>query len=187
MSIRDLINTPLSDDQALHLANGLPMSQPVPDDAKYKVYSYDEIINLQIPEPGCGFILLYLENPSYGHFCAVKNYGDRLAFFDPLGIFIDKQILWYDKGMNKKLNQDRVHLSNMFKKWNGTIEYNDKQYMRDFKYDQTCGRQCGIFLLLSDKLSMNQYRTLMEKASKNSGLTIPEIVTKLSKNILYPK
>jgi hypothetical protein len=187
-SLAKLINTPLNDIEALHLCYGLPMSQRLPKDGKYRLYAYNELQHVHTPKRGQGFIVLYLETEMFGHYCAVKHdQRGRLIFFDPMGVFLDRELHWYDCHNNEKLNQNHTYLSNMFRNFPGEIEYNDQQYQKDFKDDQTCGRQCGIFLLLSDRLTLNQYRRLMTHASKKSGYTIPQLVTLLSDQILYPE
>lgn len=118
------------------------------------IYSLEELFN-----GDRSVILLYLQNPRFGHYCCLNILDNNVCeFFDPYGYFIDDQLAYTEDDMKEILNQKLPLLSKMLRN-NKTfiLSYNEYQFQEKKKNVNTCGRHCIWRLKNLDK-TLNQYK-----------------------------
>lgn len=156
MSIDDKIGISLSDGEILDWIDG-----------KANVLTYSNLENFDdiddVLGPHNALILLYqTTDPSYGHWvCLFKN-GDEINFFDPLGIFPDKEIDLIPKKMRKVFYDDDKHLTRLLYNYGGKIVYNEVPLQKNIDGVNTCGRHVACRLIFRD-IPQDDYISFMKK------------------------
>ena len=130
-----------------------------------ELYKYDTLEHLLHMNNG-SVIIMYLQNTqgSYGHYCCLNKISDReVEFFDPYGLFPDKQLKFTDFNMNKKVKQDHTYLS-----W---LMYNSP-YKLSFNHKfQKKSTFSNMWLVVSQRiknkhLSLKQYKNMIDNGVK---------------------
>lgn len=113
-------------------------------------------------------VILYLDNPTYGHYCCVKKYNNNYYFFDPYGKKIDKYN-HYEGG--KKIESNYLKRLFLNKKKEGfNIFYNDHPLQKYSVTVATCGYWCISFIKLKS-LNENNFLKYIQKLSKKYNIT----------------
>ena len=148
---------------------------------KIRILTYPELsryndINKVLSPNGC-FILLYMSNYNYGHWCCVTSREDRLEFFNPYGDALpDDEFRFIPSHFRKISNQNYPHLTYLLYKSGLPIEYNNYKYQRKGNNIKTCGRHC-VFRIMNKDLILEEYNKLMKILSKKLKMNYDEIVT----------
>ena len=121
------------------------------------------------------FILLYLWERQYGHWCAVirHNNGKDVEFFDPYG---EKPDYWLSKNSyekNKELGQQKPYLLNKILKDNkyDHIYYNPIAFQDNSNPSDI--RSCGRWILtriLNQNLSLDQFKEYIDDVMKQNNI-----------------
>lgn len=141
-------------------------------DKKVKVLKYPELRNFKTLEDAWGphkaMIILYLTKEHYGHWCAVfRADKNTLEFFDPYGSFPDSEI-----DMIRATRPDAPlqlpWLTRLMARSHYNILYN-KQKLQQFKKDvNTCGRWCGMRVVMRDTPLQEFIDMFISKSNKKS-------------------
>ena len=91
----------------------------------------------------CTLILYQLAR--VGHFCCVFENSEGINFFDPLGIFVDKELLMTSIDNIHKLRHDFAYLTQLLLNQNKPVIYN--QYKLQGHKTSTCGHWCTIRMI----------------------------------------
>ena len=177
------MNRPLSDVEVISLCNGLKLGSRIGTN-RFSFFTYDDLATQTYPRPNCGYIILFRENPNFGHFCCLINHNGILEFFDSYGLKPDRELDWNSARINRQLCQDKPYLSRIMRSFPGKLEYNEHHLHGDGEHDQTCGRWCGMRCLLSG-MSLLQFVKVIHYLSKGIHVTPSELITILSNNVLY--
>jgi hypothetical protein len=172
MDIKRLEDISLSVDDVMRIVNG-----------KANFISYDKLISVndldELLDPYGSCLLLYLTDENYGHFCCLNKINkNEVEFFDPYGIFVDNEFEDFeiDEHFNKKKNQDRNYLSYLMYKSPYKLSYNEHQFQKKNDDIKTCGRHCGIRMLLKH-MPLKEYSKLMFKNGYGDPDTFVTILT----------
>jgi len=154
-----------------------------------KVLTYKQLpqftdIN-QLLEPYKNFIILYLWDPSYGHWNCILKHPDRIEFFDPYGgdhNIPDKNLDKVNDHVKKITNQDQPYLTKLLYDANMPIEYNNYKFQKLADDIKTCGRHCIVRVLFKDLLLDDYYQFMTYLCEKNN-MNYDELVTHITTNI----
>ena len=132
-------------------------------------------------------VIMYHQNPTYGHYCCIsqltektkwnrakfkKNEVGLVEFFDPYGLFPDKQLKFIDYEASAALKQQHTYLSYLMYHSPYKLSFNEHQFQAPSFGSkggvQTCGFHCA-------------YRILKR------GQLLPEYKKELDSNVKYLK
>jgi hypothetical protein len=164
-------------------------TQPMGDDdiktyfPDAKILKYSELaqftdIEQLLPENKTFVFLLYETSLNVGHWVCVCRYDDIISFFDPYGVYPDKQLKWVPKLLRVKLNQTRPLLTCLFDKTKLEVEYNDFKFQTERDDINTCGRHCifRIKTLINKNLSLDEYQRFMKQLKKQFKMSFDQLV-----------
>jgi len=152
-----------------------------------KIFTYKELskyknINQLLPNPIDYAIILYLDEPSKGHWTAILKYNNKIEMFDPYGIKeLDEELDWVPCTERIKLGVAIPYITRLF----NSIKKPQKGILSTFEYQDdhynvnTCGRHVvyRILKLLNNNMNIDEYYKHMKKLRKEFNLTYDEIVS----------
>jgi hypothetical protein len=151
---------------------------------KVRIIKYNDLDNYTsieeiLPADDTYFILLYLDSPSTGHWVAMTRNKNLITFFDSYGGKIDSQLKWVDMGERIRLDTDKPCLTRLLKAGNVPYNYSPYDYQSNNPDIATCGSHVLNFITctLDKGMSVNDYRTHMERIRERTGLDYDEIVS----------
>ena len=131
-----------------------------------ELYNYDTLEHLLHMNNG-SVIIMYLQTDQYGHYCCLNKISDReVEFFDPYGLFPDKQLKFTDFNMNKKVKQDHTYLSWLMYNSLFKLSFNHYKFQKKTPPVQTCGWWCSS-RIKNKNLSLKQYKKLVDDGVKH--------------------
>lgn len=121
------------------------------------------------------FILFETKN-NYGHWTVIYRNKNLIEFFDPYGVFIEKQKLFIEE---EEFKEPINYLSILLKKSPYQISYNEIKFqnIKD-KSIGTCGRWCIIRYLNRNK-GLYDFEKMIKKDSKKYNLSYDEFIAYL--------
>lgn len=138
------IQRALSGSEVLHLAENQANLITYPQLAKMK--SIDQALGKY---GAC--IVLYETKKNFGHWCCIIRQSPKLIeFFDSYGLMPDDQLKFIPEHFRQKNNEDFSHLTYLLWKSKCTVEYNHDRLQKKLRDTNTCGRWCGLRILLRD-------------------------------------
>jgi hypothetical protein len=159
--IKLLIGKALSNTEILEIINGKANLISYTNIHKYK--NLDHLLGKY---DAC--VILYELRPSYGHWCCIFKLDDNtVEFFDPYGIWPDKQKKYIDKKYLKESNQKYPYLTKLMIDSPYVLTYNHYPFQQKKKGVNSCGRWCAIRLLLRI-LSLDKFIKLFSNNKKYS-------------------
>lgn len=168
-NIKQLIKYPLSNLDIYNFFNN-----------KVNIYSYKELSNYNDLEDLFNnynkVFILYEFYENYGHWCVLCKNINNIYFFDPYGIFPDKELKFSDYGFRKDNNMLVPHLTYLLLKSNKNIHFNNHKFQSFSTGISTCGRWCIIFCILFNNFSIDEIYSYF----KNKKINMDEYVTKLT-------
>lgn len=141
-------------------------------EGKVRVISYHELEGIQsiqqLLEPYGAVILLYETKQNFGHYTALffdKN--KNLEFFDSYGFAPDQELKYatYD---------NTPYLSNLLKKYQGKIIYNNEDLQKWARDVNTCGRWCASRIRFRN-LSATEFKNLFKNKYYNPDFFVSAI------------
>jgi hypothetical protein len=168
MILKTVATEPLGDDDIRkHLGSKVPI-------IKYSEFADYNDINELLPNDGNALVYLIEDSPNNGHWCCVKRHNNEILCYDPYGNKVDNDLKWTDMKTREQLGQGEPHLSNLLKKTDKAVKYNNINYQEHKPTISTCGRHCVLFIL--SNLGLEDYYKFM-KSQKKKGVTYDDIVT----------
>jgi hypothetical protein len=169
MSVIDKVIQPLGDgDIKSHLPN-------------IKVITYEELENYNrieelLPRSKDAVVILYQKNEGYGHWVCICRDNMKITFFDPLGYRPDKQLLWTERYMRKKLGQSipfLSHLLNKALKHGYKVTFNVFKFQKESSEVNTCGRHCVFWIkywMHNNNPNIKEYLDILNKLKRDHEL-----------------
>lgn len=149
---------------------------------KTKILTYKQLpqfdnIN-ELLEPYKNFIMLYMSQPNYGHWCCVIKHPDRIEFFDPYGDpnIPDEELNQISNKVKEITNQNYPYLTKLLYESGLPIEYNNYQFQEHDRNIKTCGRQCIVRVLFKNLL-LDDYYELMTQLCNKLNMNYDQLVT----------
>ena len=107
-------------------------------------------------------LIMYMQSENYGHYCCLNKISEReVEFFDPYGLYPDKEFKFSNYNINKKMKQDHTYLSYLLYKSPFKLSYNHYKFQQKAPPVQTCGWHC-IMRVKHKNLSLKQYKKFMD-------------------------
>jgi len=169
---KDIEHQPMSDTDIKYY---LP-DTPIMVFSKLKKYKSLEQL---LPKEVCSVIILMEFSPMNGHWIALTRYKNVVSYFDAFGYSVEGIFRFFNKEQLDNLDENKHYIKNLFRDDNDfTIYYNDFDYQnKEDHHMATCGAHATYFALNNEKgLSLKQYKKMMEKEKKDTGLTYDAIV-----------
>jgi len=127
------------------------------------------------------FVILYpIESLLRGHWVVVIRNQYGVEFFDPLGIFPDKQ---KDYALYSNLVDTINYLSRLLKNSKYNLSYNEHKFQRRNDEVTTCGRWVIVRCLMRDK-SLEYFNQYIRKMMKKYRIDGDKLVVKITKAII---
>ena len=158
MSKKEIIEHPLSDAE---IKKYLPSARIV----MYNELPEYQTIEQLLPRDKSYFIILFQDSENSGHWCCVLRQKNRIEFFDPYGLYPDKELNWVDHGVRESLGIDGKYLSKLFDQTPLEVVYNTEDYQAEKKGVNTCGRHV-IFRLNKINMPILQYHEFFKAETK---------------------
>ncbi len=115
-------------------------------------------------------IILYETKRNYGHWCCIIKQSPKLIeFFDSYGMMPDDQLQFVSPEFRKENDEDYSHLTYLLWKSKCTVEYNHTKLQEKIHDVNTCGRWCGLRILLRD-MPMKKFVKIFKRAKCPDGL-----------------
>lgn len=152
---------------------------------KAKIISYDKLKNYSsisklLPNIFDYCFILYQQQKNVGHWVALMRYDNIIEYFDSFGGKIDSPLNWNDKQTNIGLGQCAPYLTNLLKKSNMNVIYNNKKYQNSDSEISTCGRHCCLRILtLLKGYDLDDYYKLLSSNKKLKKMNYDGIVSEL--------
>lgn len=136
-------------------------------EGKVKVVPYHELANVnsieELLKPFDAVILLYEVKQNFGHYTALLIDPDgNLEFFDSYGFAPDQEL-------NYAKYDNTPYLTNLLKKYNGNIVYNNYQFQEWVKDVNTCGRWTSTRIRFGKKYNLSQFQKLFSNLKFYNG------------------
>jgi len=136
-------------------------------EGKVKVVPYHELAGVnsieELLQPFDAVILLYEVKQNFGHYTALLIDPDgNLEFFDSYGFAPDQEL-------NYAKYDNTPYLTNLLKKYNGNIVYNNYQFQEWVKDVNTCGRWTSTRVRMAKKYNLNQFQKLFSNLKFYNG------------------
>lgn len=122
-----------------------------------EIKQYPDIDKLLGPD-GCCFIL-YEWRKGYGHWCLLTKRGNEIEFMDPYGEFVDTQLEYVPEELRAELGEDHKYLSDLLRKCDYELAYNEFEFQSLNEESRTCGRWTIIRAKLKD-MSLEDFRDI---------------------------
>ena len=111
-------------------------------------------------------IIMYMQSDNYGHYCCINKISDReVEFYDPYGLFPDKQLKFSSKDVNRQNKQDYTYLSWLMYNLPYKLSFNEHKFQAKAPPVQTCGFHCS-HRIKHKNLPLKQYKALMDNGIK---------------------
>lgn len=156
-----------------------------------KLFTYGQISKLtnyrQLFDNNGLCLILFETKKNYGHWvCIIMDTNkNSIYFFDSYGTFPDDELKYIPNNFKSVSKQDYAYLSQLFEQAMDDgykIDYNEYVLQGADEKISTCGRWCGIRLLLRN-LSNDEFYKYIKLLSKNSGFSILDfLITVLTFN-----
>lgn len=169
MSLKQLINDgekiELTENDILNILDG-----------KVNVIAYSDLFTYRNIDEALGpynaLIVLYqVQSHNEGHWSLLYRENNTLHFFDPLGIEMDKEILFISNFFTLDNKGERVpHLSYLVNKSGYKVISNTTKYQKNSKHINTCGRWCCVRLKFR-YLNEEQFKTLWQNIPADKEVT----------------
>jgi hypothetical protein len=145
---------------------------------------YSELINFKNIDEVLGFFgasfILFESKPHYGHWCLIfKRTPEIIEFFNPYGGFPDDSLEYIPYSFRVASNQLFPILSHLLDKSPYKLEYNEFQFQQKKKDVKTCGRWCGVRLVLRN-LDIYEFKEVIDYLSRKLKLKPDDVVTVLT-------
>jgi hypothetical protein len=131
-------------------------------------------------------ILLFLDQPNSGHWCALLRYADVIEFYDSYGSSPSNVYRYCPMSIRIELGTEKNKLCELLDKTTDyNIIYNDVQYQSENgeQYDiATCGRHCcwRVLNLIMRGMILPEYDLYMKELKKHyKTLSYDDIVSKM--------
>ena len=109
---------------------------------------------------------MYMQSDNYGHYCCINKISDReVEFYDPYGLFPDKQLKFSSKDVNRQNKQDYTYLSWLMYNLPYKLSFNEHKFQAKAPPVQTCGFHCS-HRIKHKNLPLKQYKALMDNGIK---------------------
>jgi hypothetical protein len=156
--VKELIASPMSDGDLRNVLGNDVKIKPYSDLASLR--SLDSLL----PNATDSCVLLYETQPGVGHWTALMKYDDMYEFFDPYGLYPDKELQWISKARRKLLRQSEPYLSQLLKRSGKQWIYNKRDYQKMSDTVNTCGDHCAhrIYRLTHNDMDLKDYSEYME-------------------------
>lgn len=157
-------------------------------DGKVKLVSYSDLPKYrnidQLLDPYGRTIILYETNGiDNGHYTCVFRNKKGINYFDSYGLEIEEPLEYFGEGVKELTNSDDNFLNKLLYQDKHKVYYNNHR-LQEFKKDiSTCGRWC-IIRMMFPEITEHDFYKMFDEASKESGYTKDEIVTKLTNKLL---
>ncbi len=122
-----------------------------------ELYNYDTIDGVLGPHGAA--VILYMQQPQFGHWCCIFKEDGVLYFFDSYAIFPDDQLEDIAKKFRIKSGQNFGYLSHLMGISPYECDYNDHQLQSEVEGINTCGRWC-VARIKNRHLSSDQFAEL---------------------------
>jgi hypothetical protein len=110
---------------------------------------YENMMNIRNINELLPKTLILYQLHKVGHFCCVFKNDEGINFFDPLGIYVDDELLLTSPDRKHKLHHDFTYLTKLLSDVKDTpIIYNE--YQLQGHKTSTCGDWCAIRMIYSD-------------------------------------
>jgi hypothetical protein len=122
-------------------------------DDKAVIITYPELADYDsiddVMKPYGAVILLYETAKNYGHWCClIKTKKNRIEFFDPYGLSVDKELKFIPQHFRKSNDEEYPHLSYLLYKSKYEVEYNHTKLQKFMKDVNTCGRWVAMRIIM---------------------------------------
>ena len=144
-----------------------------PDLAKYN--NLEELL----PKPYDFVIILLLESPQSGHWCALLRYSSVFEWFDSYGFPVDYDLThWLTPLQRLKLGESKKYLSYLLQGRN--YIYNKVKYQQMKPNINTCGSHVAYrcYKFKTASFTLRDYQQHVNNTCKVNGLTPDELVAK---------
>ena len=132
--------------------------------AYHLLKDYDSIENL-LKVHGA-IILLYETKQNFGHYTALfYNKANQLEFFDSYGFKPDEEL----KYATFNLDNGVPYLTNLLKKYNKPIVYNNKKFQMWAKDMNTCGRWTSVRIRMRHRYDLNEFTQMFSNPKYFNG------------------
>lgn len=132
-----------------------------------------------LPEESSHIYLLYESSPNSGHWTTINRDKKGFNYFDSYGHKPDFPIQWSPPELRAQFGEDYPHLSEMLSKATLPVHYNNCDYQSHDDGMSTCGRHsCFYTKAMMGGLTLEDYKTMMDKIEKEEGLSPDAIVSK---------
>jgi hypothetical protein len=173
------IEYPLGDDD---IKKFLPTAKVITNKDLEKYNDIDEIFDSS--KPVDSIIILMLNAPNQGHWCALSKYGNIIEFFDSYGNDPNTVYNFTPATTRRKLGTGRNKLGDLLNRTKKNVVYNPVKYQEDNKNFidiNTCGRHvCFRVKSLLDKgMTLPEYYKMMEVLKKKSKLPYDGLIVNL--------
>jgi len=143
---------------------------------------YHNNINNMLPNNGSSIIILMEFSKMRGHWICITKNDNTINYFDSYGYKPEGIFDYFDDKTNKELDQDdEQYILKMLNNKHNNLKtfWNDVPYQKDDPKIATCGAHCIFFILNNNQgVSLKQYKQLMDKLKKKTGLGYDGIVSK---------
>lgn len=141
----------------------------------------DEVLDHE----GRAIMLFLTDNENTGHWISLIKRDGNIEIYDPYGFAPDTQgkNLGVSAGNMRKMGQDQPLLTDLIKSSGYGIRYNKKRVQPISPDIATCGRH-SLMRLLAAHLPLDEYNRRLQKISKDAGVSIDDIATALTAELL---
>lgn len=123
-------------------------------------------------------IILYETKKNYGHWCCIFKFpdGKTIEFFDPYGLFPDKERQFISKAFRKESNQNYPYLTALMLKSPYILTYNHFPFQEIKTGVNSCGRWCAIRLIFRN-LTLKDFIKIFGKNRKYTNDFYATLIT----------
>ena len=170
--LEEIIDKPMGDDT---IKEYLP---------KCKIILYNELKNYHsmaqiLPRVKSYAIILYMDGPNSGHWCAVmKPNENEYEFFDSYGNGVDGPLKWTTPELKKSLEIHAPYLSKLLNDSGKKIIWNKTPFQGKGGDIATCGRHCcfRIQMMKNRNMNIHQYTKMMKTVKNKLNKSFDELV-----------
>jgi hypothetical protein len=136
-----------------------------------ELHNFDTFEHLLHMNNGSVIIMYMQTSPNvasggYGHYCCINKISDKeIEFYDPYGLFPDKQLKFSSKDVNKQNKQDHTYLSWLMYNSPYKLSFNEHKFQAKALPVQTCG-WFYAHMIKHKSLPLKQYKALMDNGLK---------------------
>lgn len=150
-----------------------------------KIMTYDSLgkytdIEQLLPQGRDYCILLYRQQPTFGHWVSIDRIGDNISYFDSYGGEVDNPLKWNTIEINNQLGQSIPYLSKLFDNTDKNIYYNPFRYQSKSNDTNTCGRWCILRCLFALKgYNLEKFYNQMKELRDFDEMNYDELVSSI--------